>query len=262
MVSIRRTRNGRALQARSLLAALALASAPAWAQDAQVPPAPTGSTIEDDITAGRAPPGLAPPPADRKILEGDWYPFFRGGMGGPPPGPPPGGGKPPPRTGVLDNDENAPWSFQQCSPQPVFFGGMGVAIVQNATTVLIVNEEVQNYRVVFVDAEHPKTFTPSRNGHSIGRWEGDTLVVDTVGLTRQGGALTDAHIVERISRTDDGTVLSNTMTVTENGKSSTRTSTWRWRPDIKINESVCEEGYAQFELKNGKLEIVEGEAGQ
>ena len=30
--------------------------------------------------------------------------------------------------------------------------------------------------------EHPKTIKPSRAGHSIGRWDGDALVVDTVGF--------------------------------------------------------------------------------
>ena len=32
-------------------------------------------------------------------------------------------------------------------------------------------------------SEHPADLTPSTEGHSIGRWEGDTLVVDTVGFS-------------------------------------------------------------------------------
>ena len=53
-------------------------------------------------------------------------------------------------------------------------------------------------------AEHPRDLAPSRGGHSIGRWDGDTLVVDTVGF--EPGSLAGAvphsdalHIVERFT---------------------------------------------------------------
>jgi hypothetical protein len=52
--------------------------------------------------------------------------------------------------------------------------------------------------------EHPKTIKPNRAGHSIGNWEGDTLVVDTTGFlpgvlnapVRHSDKL---HVVERFS---------------------------------------------------------------
>ena len=56
--------------------------------------------------------------------------------------------------------------------------------------------------------EHPNDITPSRAGHSIGRWEGDTLVVDTLGfsegfLRAGGGGLAKhsdrMHSVERFT---------------------------------------------------------------
>jgi len=51
---------------------------------------------------------------------------------------------------------------------------------------------------------HPDDITPSRAGHSIGRWEGDTLVVDTVGfepgiLGGNVGHTADLHVVERFT---------------------------------------------------------------
>ena len=53
-------------------------------------------------------------------------------------------------------------------------------------------------------AEHPAGVAPSRAGHSIGKWEGDVLVVDTVGFLP--GTLTGTtphsdklHVVERFS---------------------------------------------------------------
>jgi hypothetical protein len=65
-----------------------------------------------------------------------------------------------------------------------------------------------SWRVVYTDGrEHPKDLQPSWYGHSIGKWQGDTLVIDTVGfnerfwLTREGVPHTaKLHLTERLSR--------------------------------------------------------------
>ncbi len=65
-----------------------------------------------------------------------------------------------------------------------------------------------SWRIVYLDGrEHPKDLKPSWYGHSIGKWEGDTLVVDTVGynekfwLTREGVPHTkQLHLIEKFSR--------------------------------------------------------------
>jgi hypothetical protein len=60
-------------------------------------------------------------------------------------------------------------------------------------------------RTVYMDLdEHPASIVPSRGGHSIGRWDGDTLVVDTVGFLpgRLAGTVPHSdqlHIVERFT---------------------------------------------------------------
>jgi hypothetical protein len=85
-------------------------------------------------------------------------------------------------------------------------------------------------------------------GHSIGWWEGDVLVIDTVGfndttwLDRLGHPHSDAlHLVERIRRLDQGT-LEYVITV-EDEKAYTRAWTGRLlytrRPDWRILEHVC-----------------------
>jgi hypothetical protein len=67
---------------------------------------------------------------------------------------------------------------------------------------------------------NPDVFDPLSNGHSIGHWEGDTLVVDTVGFSNEGltsipggGRRTpDSHLVERYRLLDGGKGLSVTFT--------------------------------------------------
>ena len=67
-----------------------------------------------------------------------------------------------------------------------------------------------SWRVVYMDGrDHPGDLEPGWYGHSTGRWEGDTLVIDTVGfndkfwLTRNGMPhTTQLHLVERLTRTD------------------------------------------------------------
>lgn len=77
--------------------------------------------------------------------------------------------------------------------------------------VTIIQEAYMQVRRVFTDGRpHPTDPDPTFNGHSIGHWEGDTLVVDTVGLrgdtwlTRPGTPHSDQlHIVERIHLAPD-----------------------------------------------------------
>jgi hypothetical protein len=69
---------------------------------------------------------------------------------------------------------------------------------------------------------HPRDISPSRAGHSIGRWEGDTLVVDTIGF-QPGILLADGrvphsgnlHVVERFMLEADGSALRRTYVATD-----------------------------------------------
>ena len=65
------------------------------------------------------------------------------------------------------------------------------------------------YRAIYMDGRpHPKDLLPSYYGHSTGRWDGDTLVIDTVGfnekfwIDRQGTPHTEKlHMTEKLTRT-------------------------------------------------------------
>ncbi len=75
-------------------------------------------------------------------------------------------------------------------------------------------------RTIHLNAEHPSGIAPSRAGHSIGRWDGDVLVVDTVGFLPGMLALEVAHgdglhVVERFALNSDGSVLTRDYTATD-----------------------------------------------
>jgi hypothetical protein len=82
-------------------------------------------------------------------------------------------------------------------------------IVQTPTTVLILNEMVHDARVIRMNAEHLPSAIRKWMGDSVGRWDGDTLVVDTANFsdkTRFRGSTDNLHIVERFSRIDAKTL--------------------------------------------------------
>jgi hypothetical protein len=107
-----------------------------------------------------------------------------------------------------------------------------------------------SWRIVYMDGrQHPKDLDPTFNGHSVGRWEKDTLVVDTVGfnekfwLTREGIPHTEQlHLTERFTRTDYYT-LRYEATVDDPGA---YTRPWsggwiiQWQ-DAEMYEYVCQD---------------------
>jgi hypothetical protein len=83
------------------------------------------------------------------------------------------------------------------------FDGPVNRITQNRDTIVLEYGQFGLKRTIYMDMkEHPHNVKPSRTGHSIGHWEGDTLVVDTVGFlpgflntpVRNSNQL---HVVER-----------------------------------------------------------------
>ena len=79
-------------------------------------------------------------------------------------------------------------------------------IIQTANEVIFLGESDHQVRHVFLNAKHPANLMPSWYGHSIGHWEGNTLVIDTIGLNDktmldpEGTPHSEAlHVVERMS---------------------------------------------------------------
>jgi hypothetical protein len=94
-----------------------------------------------------------------------------------------------------------------------------------ATHIFILYEgNIHSFRQIFMDSRsHPKDLDPTWYGHSIGRWEGDTLVIDTVGFNDKfwfdfrGLPHTEQlHTIERWTRKDLGHLL-NEVTIDDPG---------------------------------------------
>jgi hypothetical protein len=94
------------------------------------------------------------------------------------------------------------------SPRITGVGLFPVQFVQTPTQMIILYEYMWTHRVIPIGAKHPEDISPSFMGDSVGRWEGNTFVVDVVGF-KPGGWLpgglvtTDAlHLTERYTRVD------------------------------------------------------------
>jgi hypothetical protein len=107
------------------------------------------------------------------------------------------------------------------------------------------------FRIIYMDGRsHPENLEPTNYGHSVGRWEGDTLVVDTVGFSedfwidRTGLPHTEKlHTVERFTRTDFNTIKYEVLI----DDPSVYTRSWtggfnlRWSPNIELFEYICQD---------------------
>src|SRR5215471_3665153 len=101
----------------------------------------------------------------------------------------------------------------QCLPQgPAHHTGAGMKrIIQSASVVAILNEDL-TYRQIFTDGRRLESDpNPTWMGYSVGRWEGDTLVVESAGfndrtwLNNRGLSHTEAlRVIERYRRLDFG----------------------------------------------------------
>ena len=105
-------------------------------------------------------------------------------------------------------------------PGFVLFGFQPIYFVQTPKEVWMIYSGDQQVRRVYLDVPHSANPKPSWYGESVGHYEGDTLVVDTIGLNDQ--AFVDGyrtphtgklHVVERWRVTDGGKVLEVNFTV-------------------------------------------------
>lgn len=148
------------------------------------------------------------------------------------------------------------YPLSQCLPSGAVVFGSGALmfyrVVQSPSQMVMIDQDdVPGYRLIFLDGRgHPKDPEPSWMGHSVGKWEGDTLVVDTVGfndktwLTIGMSPHTEKlHLTERFRRPDLGH-LEIEMTIDDPGayaKPWTIKRTSDLAPEEDGREYVCVE---------------------
>ena len=134
-------------------------------------------------------------------------------------------------------------------------------IMQSDKYIALMFEQNSWFHVVNMGREHPKNVEPSWFGNSVGRWDGDTLVIDTIGfngntrLDTIGHPHSDAlHMIQTLLRTDAGHVA-YTVTI-DDPKAYTKPwkneRTWTLM-NTEILEYSCEEN--NKDLRNGHIKF-------
>jgi hypothetical protein len=151
-------------------------------------------------------------------------------------------------------------AIDYCIPQGVpriLSAPYPLLILQTQGLVTVVHEITHATRLIFMDVtqSEPDDINESFMGHSVGKWDGDTLVIDTLGIKESawidgtGMPHSDKlHIVERlhkISQTDKKNMqLEDLITIEDPRmfiKPWTTRRVYEWRPDVRISEYVCGE---------------------
>jgi hypothetical protein len=130
------------------------------------------------------------------------------------------------------------------SPYPIQF-------LQKQDEIVIVHEVAHNVRHIYMNTPHSKDIKTSFMGESVGHWDGDTLVIDTLGVDPRtwidevglihGKSL---HTVERIRKVEGGRALENEVFIDDPEYYPHpwfMRDTYAWRPDLRIAEYSCEE---------------------
>jgi hypothetical protein len=136
------------------------------------------------------------------------------------------------------------WTRQMNTPMPI-------EIMQEPNRIAILFEAWQTFKVIPTDGrDHPKNVDETWMGNSVGRWEGDTLVIDTIGLNDKTRLDTighphsnQLHLVEKLTRTDPMHIAYE-VTVTD-PKAYKETfqnkRVFTLKPDWELMEYSCEE---------------------
>jgi hypothetical protein len=147
------------------------------------------------------------------------------------------------------------------------FVGYPFKILERAEMVVILYEAVHSYRQIFTDGRTlPKDPNPNWFGYSVGRWEGDVLVVessgfnDNVWLDNAGRPATEMlKVTERFVRKNFGQM--DIEVTIDDPKAYTKpwsvTQQLAFQPDTELLEYMCNENNKYFEIIP-KLPVSEG----
>jgi hypothetical protein len=166
-------------------------------------------------------------------------------------------GLPPPSTGMACIAEGMPTMMQATFP---------MEILETPGQITIIQEAFNQVRRVYLGAAPtaPEDAEPRFAGHSTGRWTGETLVVETVGIKESVRFRNVPHsnrmrVTERFRLVNDE-ILENQVAV-DDPEYLTTTWTWTWMykrwPAYRIEEYVCEDNryFEDPELRYQRLKV-------
>jgi hypothetical protein len=143
-------------------------------------------------------------------------------------------------------------------PLPFVMGASGglreIEIGKKAVVIRIDSNTGVLRRVIDLEqAAHPARVVPTLPGHSIGRWEGDTLVIDTVGFEPRpadaiGGVGPRRHLVERLTLAEDRRHIRYELTVEDPDFYPAPfqfSMLWTHRPDLALAKAKCDDRIAR-----------------
>jgi len=130
-----------------------------------------------------------------------------------------------------------------------------IQIVQSPTHVMILTEQIHEARIINISATHGPADVPKWGGDSIGRYEGNTLVVETTNVEpKQGGLISSqGKITERFTRANDGQLFYEYAI----DDPSRYTQVWKAEMPLSVSdqppyEYACHEGnYSMFNTLSG-----------
>jgi hypothetical protein len=136
-------------------------------------------------------------------------------------------------------------------------------IVQTPTHYFLLFEgNIHSYRQIFMNGKHPEDPDPTWFGHSVGHWEGKTLLVDTLGFNDKfwfdykGHPHTEKlHTVERYTRTDEGHMAIE-VTIDDPGTYThpfTTVGRATLMPGAELLEYICQENNQDLQRLEGPV---------
>ena len=162
-------------------------------------------------------------------------------------------------------------SAAMCRPSgvPDVFTLIGsLEMLQGANEVVFLYQRDNQSRLIYLNRQHATDREASYYGDSVGHYEGDTLVVDTIGMNdktaidRFGTPHTMAlHVIERYRIVNDGKTLQDIFTVEDTGAFTT---TWSGMLNYKrarvpkIEEEVCAENNRGLAVPEATTDPITG----
>lgn len=150
-----------------------------------------------------------------------------------------------------------------CRPTGVagMIGAKGpILILQSPKKMNVITQEDREVRFIYMDRKHPRKLEPTYSGHSVARWEGNTLVIDTVGFNGLGQLdevanpqSDQSHVVEKWTKFPDGDMIYVEYTVTDPVYYTEPLTIQRWlkrAPGARVADYDCAENPREDDFAN------------